>query len=159
MKKLLWLWLAIPVYSMAMDLRHEALQAVQIGLGGAAVAYVYDRTTEWLSNKVNEQDNAHLNRVKPWEWICVEKRGILGSPWMGLLLLAASRNGPRALEASELIKPVIVTYGATSALSLVVGATASYRKRDTIGAVTEVAFCMGMFAPAALCGYILYKRM
>ena len=167
MKKLLLTALLITFGCHAMDYSQEALQVAQIGLGCAAASYTYNTTAEWLSNKVDRNYTSILNNRKPWQSISgyMEKRGVLGAWWIGVPLIAAARLGSHPMDAHELIKPVVIAYGAAAAFSLITGmisyakgVSRANSKESSIETSSMTAFLAGFATPTSLIGYILYKR-
>lgn len=165
MKKLLLTALLITFGCHAMDYSQEALQVAQIGLGCAAASYTYNATAEWLSNKVDRNYTCSLNNRKPWQATFMEKRGALGAWWVGVPLIAVARLGSHPMDAHELIKPVVIAYGATAAISLLAGMIAYAKgtskessKQASIESASMAAFFAGLTTPTSILGYILYKR-
>lgn len=168
MKKIFALSLLLPLSAHAMDVGHELVQAAQIGLGGAAVAYAYSRGAEQLSHSIapraTHDYNVQITCGNPYGIHSgLSKWGAIGSWWMGLPLIAAARLGSHRMESQELIKPAAITYAGTLAASLVVGgftyATTTNKQEAVIRATKTAAVVGTLMAPVGLIGHILYKRI
>jgi hypothetical protein len=167
MKNLIALSFILPLSINAMDAKHELVQSGAIIAGGAVTAYVFGQGAEWVSNALAPHSTLSYNNF--WniqsqrQKVRFNKWGYLGTLWAGVPLALVSRIGSHPIAAQDLIRPMMVTYGATAGVAALAGAYTYMSKPDRENAVENAMiatrFSSFIAAPVGLLGYVIYKRI